>query len=48
MNAKKAKIEIINSNGHTPNDEYENFVNVYIEVTAECILNQVKCRVPQE
>ena len=35
---------------HTPNDEYENFVNTYIEAAAECIptKQRAKPRVPWE
>ena len=36
------------SEGHTPNDEYENFVTTHREVTAECIPTKLRayCRVP--
>ena len=35
---------------HTPNDEYENFVNTYLEAAAECISpkQRAKPRVPWE
>ena len=35
---------------HTPNDEYENFVNDYLEAASECIptKQRVKPRVPWE
>ena len=35
---------------HTPNDEYENFVNAHLEVAAECIptKQRTKTRVPWE
>ena len=35
---------------HTPNDEYENFINAHLEAAAECIPNKqrAKSRVPWE
>ena len=39
-----------NTETHTPNDEYENFVNVHLEAAAECIptKQRTKSRVPWE
>ena len=36
INRTLQRIQII-SERHTPKDEYENFVTVFIEVAAECI-----------
>ena len=38
----------MHSGRHTPNDEYENFVNVHLEAAAECIptKQRTKPRVP--